>query len=75
MLGHDPADWTLLWVVHVPFSRFAQPRGTDGRLPKNTTKTPGLFLVSEATVHSSVNGAILSGEAAARAILNGGRRS
>ncbi|MDP9368863.1 MAG: FAD-dependent oxidoreductase [Chloroflexota bacterium] len=69
MLGHDPADWTPLRVVRVSFSQFAQPPGIYGRLPGNVTGTRGLYLATEATVDSSYNGAILSGEAAARAVL------
>ncbi len=69
MIGHDPADWTPLGVTRVPFSQFAQPPGIYARLPGNVTPTRGLYLATEATVDSSYNGAILSGEAAARAVL------
>lgn len=65
MLGHSPDDWTILRVDNVPFSQFAQPPGIYRRLPGNVTPTRGLFLASEATVDSSYNGAILSGESAA----------
>ena len=65
MLGHAPEDWTVLRVDRVPFSQFAQPPGIYRRLPGNVTPTRGLFLASEATVDSSYNGAVLSGEAAA----------
>jgi phytoene dehydrogenase-like protein len=64
MLGHAPDDWTILRVDRVPFSQFAQPPGIYRRLPGNVTPTRGLFLASEATVDSSCNGAMLSGEAA-----------
>lgn len=69
MLGHDPADWSVVDVRRVPFSQYAQPPGVYGSLPGNETSTPGLFLASEATVDSSYNGAVLSGEGAARAVL------
>ena len=69
MLGHDPADWTVIAVRRVPFSQFAQPPGVYDRLPGNETDASGLFLASEATVDSSYNGAVLSGEGAARAVL------
>ncbi len=69
IIGHDPADWTSLRVTRVPFSQFAQPPGIYARLPTNVTPTRGLYLATEATVDSSYNGAILSGEAAARAVL------
>ena len=49
----------------VSFSQFAQPPGIYRRLPGNVTPTRGLFLASEATVDSSCNGAMLSGETAA----------
>jgi phytoene dehydrogenase-like protein len=65
MLGHSPDDWSILRVDSVPFSQFAQPPGIYRRLPGNVTPTRGLFLASEATVDSSYNGAILSGESAA----------
>lgn len=65
MLGHDAGDWRILETVAVPFSQFAQPPGIYRRLPGNVTPTRGLYLASEATVDSSYNGAILSGENAA----------
>lgn len=65
MLGHAPEDWTILRVDRLPFSQFAQPPGIYRRLPGNVTPSRGLFLASEATVDSSYNGAILSGESAA----------
>ena len=71
MLCHDPAWWTPLAVVRVPFAQFAQPPGIHARLPDPATSTPGLFLATEATVDSSLNGAILGGETAAAAVLRG----
>jgi phytoene dehydrogenase-like protein len=75
MLGHESAWWSPLAVVRVPFSQFAQPPGVFGRLPGATTGTPGLFLAGEGMVDSSYNGALLGGEAAARAVLTGDGRS
>ncbi|MGH2534987.1 MAG: NAD(P)/FAD-dependent oxidoreductase [Thermomicrobiales bacterium] len=69
MLGHDPSDWASLAVVRIPFSLFAQPPGIFGRLPGNRTGATGLYLAGEYTVDASKNGAMLSGEAAARAVL------
>ncbi|MEJ7762605.1 MAG: NAD(P)/FAD-dependent oxidoreductase [Thermomicrobiales bacterium] len=69
MMGHDPAEWEALGLVRVPFSQYAQPPGIFSRLPGVRTPTAGLYLASEATVDSSYNGAITSGEAAAAAIL------
>ncbi len=65
VLGHTPEDWSILTTVRVPFAQFAQPPGIHENLPGNRTATPGLFLASEVTVDSSVNGAVISGERAA----------
>jgi len=65
MLGHEPGDWRILETVRVPFSQFTQPPGIFRRLPGNVTPTRGLFLASEATIDSSYNGAMWSGETAA----------
>lgn len=69
MMGQPADAWRVLSTVRVPFSQYAQPPGIYGRLPAVTTSTPGLYLASEATVDSSYNGAITSGERAARAVL------
>jgi uncharacterized protein with NAD-binding domain and iron-sulfur cluster len=69
MLGHAPEDWRVARVVRVPFSRFAEPPGVYGRLPSVTTDIAGLFLAGESVVDSSVNGALASGERAAKAVL------
>ncbi|MBA3415899.1 MAG: FAD-dependent oxidoreductase [Chloroflexia bacterium] len=69
MLGQDAAAWRVLAVRRIPFSQFAQPPGGAAALPPATMADPGLYLASEATVDSSYNGAILGGEAAARAVL------
>lgn len=66
MLG-QPGAWTVHQVVPVPFALYHQQPGLHRRLPDATTGIPGLFLASDATVDASANGAILSGEAAARA--------
>ncbi|MDF3042683.1 MAG: amine oxidase, partial [Thermomicrobiales bacterium] len=68
LLGHAPGDWDTVRTVRVPFSQFAQPPGIYERLPGNQTAIGGLYLASEATVDSSYNGAIASGEAAARLV-------
>jgi hypothetical protein len=62
MLGHSVEDWRVLEVVQAPFSQFMQPPGIYRRLPGNVTPTKGLYLASEATVDSSYNGAVWSGE-------------
>jgi phytoene dehydrogenase-like protein len=68
LLGHAPSDWDIVRTVRVPFSQFAQPPGIYARLPGNQTPIDGLYLATEATVDSSYNGAIASGEAAARLV-------
>ena len=65
MLGHNVEDWRVLEIVQAPFSQFMQPPGIYRRLPGNVTPTKGLYLASEATVDSSYNGAVWSGETAA----------
>jgi hypothetical protein len=65
MLGHETNDWRILETTRAPFSQFAQPPGIYRHLPGNVTPTKGLYLASEATVDSSYNGAVISGETAA----------
>jgi phytoene dehydrogenase-like protein len=67
MLG-QPGAWHVHRIVRVPFAQYRQEPGLHRRLPDATTGVPGLFLASDATVDASVNGAILSGESAARAV-------
>lgn len=74
VLNHAVGDWRVLETVRVPFAQFAQPPGIYERLPANKTGTAGLYLATEATVDSSYNGAILSGEAAAQEILASSNR-
>ena len=68
MLQTENDAWSILAVHRIPFSQFAQPPGIYASLPSTTAGPPGLFLATEATSDSSYNGAILSGEAAARAV-------
>lgn len=63
-----PGAWDVHRIVRVPFAQYHQEPGLHRRLPDTTTGVPGLFLASDATVDASVNGAILSGESAARAV-------
>jgi phytoene dehydrogenase-like protein len=67
MLG-QPGAWHVHRIARVPFSQYRQEPGLHRRLPDATTGVPGLFLASDATVDASVNGAILSGESAARVV-------
>lgn len=67
MLG-QPGAWNVHRIVRVPFSLYHQELGLHRRLPDATTGVPGLFLASDVASDASSNGAILSGEAAARAV-------
>lgn len=69
MLQDAPGAWSVLEVIRTPHAQFAQPPGIYRRLPPNRTPVAGLTLASEATVDSSYNGAMISGETAA-AIVN-----
>jgi phytoene dehydrogenase-like protein len=63
------ADFRPLALRRIPYGQFAQPPGIHSRLPENRTKTPGLVLAGEYTEDSSINGSMLSGEKAARAVI------
>lgn len=60
--------WSVVQSVRTPRALYAQPPGIHRRLPDVVTGTPRLYLASDATVDASINGAMLSGEAAARAV-------
>lgn len=59
----------LLRIVRTPFAQFAQPPGIYAMLADNTTPTNNVFLASEATHSSSIQGALSSGERAAQLLL------
>jgi hypothetical protein len=63
------ADFRPLALRRIPYGQFAQPPGIHSGLPENSTKTPGLVLAGEYTEDSSINGSMLSGEKAARAVI------
>ena len=65
------ASLRLLRIVRIPFAQFAQPPGVYATLPGNMTAIPNLVLASEVTHSSSIQGAMASGEAAARQLLAG----
>ncbi len=67
MLG-QPEGWSVRHIVRVPFALYRQDPGVHRRLPDAATGTRGLFLASDATVDASVNGALISGESAARSV-------
>ena len=66
---HDLSHWQLLAVYRIPFAQFAQPPGVYDKLPDNQTEIEGLYLAGEYTKSSSFQGAMHSGEHAAREIL------
>jgi phytoene dehydrogenase-like protein len=65
----DLSSWQMLGVYRVPFAQLAQPSGFFDKLSPNTTGTSGLYLAGEYTTSSSIQGAMHSGEHAARALL------
>lgn len=64
----DFARWRTLRMARTPCSQFAQPPGARS-LVATRTQWDGLYLAGEITEYSSINGALRSGEAAARAVL------
>jgi phytoene dehydrogenase-like protein len=70
MLGQAIEDWQVVGSVRTPFAQFAQPPGFASKLPLNRTSTIGLYLAGEYTHDSSVNGAMLSGETAAKVVAS-----
>ena len=66
---YPDADFLPLALYRIPYGQFAQPPGIHGRLPENRTKTQGLFLAGEYTEDASINGSMLSGEKATRAVI------
>ncbi len=66
---HNLLRWQLLAVYRIPFAQFAQPAGIFDELPDNRTGIEDLYLAGEYTRSSSIQGAMHSGEHAAREIL------
>lgn len=60
--------WKFLAIYRLPFSQFEQPPGIYDTLPGNQTPIEGLYLAGEYTKSSSIQGAMHSGEHAAKAI-------
>jgi len=65
----ESATADLLAVWRVPYSQYAQPKGTFGRRIAAETAAPGLFIASEIGHTSSLEGAARGGVAAAHAVL------
>ena len=59
----------FLREYRIPFAQFDQPPGIHDRLPDNTSDIQGLILAGEFTQHSSIEGAMRSGELAAEKVL------
>ncbi|HEX8968756.1 MAG TPA: NAD(P)/FAD-dependent oxidoreductase [Chloroflexota bacterium] len=66
----DLVGWRTLSVVRTPRSQFQQPPQAGGELPATRTPWPGLYVAGEITEDRSLNGAMRSGEAAARIVSN-----
>jgi len=62
-------DWRWLATYKIPVAQFRQPPGLLGRLPGAVTPVRGLYLAGDYTRHSSLQGALESGQIAARTIL------
>ncbi len=73
--GEPVGDLELLRVIRIPFAQFAQPAGYAMSLPGNETPLPNVYLASEVTSMSSIQGAMESGETAAALILGRGVRA
>lgn len=57
-----------LAIYRIPYGQFAQPPGLHPTLPDNHSGEPRLFFAAEFTEASSINGAMISGEKAAKLI-------
>jgi phytoene dehydrogenase-like protein len=66
---YDLTHWQLLALYRIPFAQFSQPPGIYDQLPQNRTDIAGLYLAGEYTQSSSIQGAMHSGEFAAREVL------
>lgn len=62
-------SWRWLRTMKIPTAQFRQPPGLAERLPGPRTPIGGLFLAGDYTRHSSVQGALESGQRAAAAVL------
>ncbi len=73
--GEAAGQLRLLKVIRLPFAQFAQPPGFSAALAGNETPLRNVYLASEVTSMSSVQGAMESGERAAALILGRGVRA
>jgi phytoene dehydrogenase-like protein len=58
-----------LAVKRVDYAQFAQPAGIHRQLPANKTGVEGLYFAAEFTEASSINASMISGEKAAKLIM------
>ncbi len=68
--GKHVSRLRLVGTYRIPFAQFRQPPGIFATLPPHETPTVGLFLAGEYTSSSSIQGAMESGERAAKAVLD-----
>lgn len=61
-------DFDLLRTDRIEFAQFAQPPGIHEDLPDTRAPTDNVYLAGDYTHHSSINGALESGAAAAQAV-------
>lgn len=71
--GEKARDLRCLGIHRLAHAQFRQPPHWRDQRPRIRTTTPGLYLAGEYMQSSSINGALLSGVEAARAVL-GDRR-
>lgn len=63
------AKWRFLHAARVRQAQFAMPAAFRDTLPTNRTSRPGLYFAGEFTESSSIDGALRSGAACAKAVL------
>ena len=73
--GEGVKQLRLLKIIALPFAQFAQPAGFSASLAPSETPLRNVYLASEATSMSSIQGAMESGERAAALILGRGVRA
>jgi protoporphyrinogen oxidase len=64
-----PKEWKLVKVYRIPWAQFTQPAGIFGRLPRADSGIPGLVMGGEILCHSSIQGALESGQLSAKEVL------
>lgn len=62
-------EWRLLAVYRLPFAQFHQPAHFRNHLPATTPGRDGLYLAGEYTEHSSIQGALASGQTCADIVV------